>query len=137
MSGGIKPVYAGDKETLLTHIQQLEPPKELPAPQMMDRLTRGDELLELMIPILEQIRDRDVSGTGATGAMETSEPEPNYYEVWFLFNAAGDLLFVRKSAGRTEIVEREIDDASVSDRVIDATKTIKYKKWQEILELDI
>lgn len=134
MSGGIKPLYADDKETLAAHIQQLEPPEELPAQQLLNKLSRSDELLALMIPILEQIRDRAMGGTGA---IETPELEPIYNEVWLLFNAAEDLLFVRKSAGRTEIVEREIDDASVSDRTIDTTKTIKYKKWQEILKLDI
>lgn len=36
------------------------PPEELPEPQSINKLSRTDELLKLMIPIVEQIRDKEI-----------------------------------------------------------------------------
>jgi len=51
-----------------------------------------------------------------------------------MFNSSGDLIKIRKHGGKYANFERDVDDATVSDRVVDTTKTIKFKKWHEVFD---
>ena len=93
----------------------------------MDRFTRMDELLELLIAKT----NGDVAS--ASQLYESDEDTLKYFsEVWLLFNSNNDLIKIRKIGGQHAVFEREVDDASVTDRVVDDTKTIKYKKWDKV-----
>lgn len=93
----------------------------------MDRFTRMDELLELLITKT----GGDVASVSQL--YESGTDTLKYFsEVWLLFNSDGDLIKIRKYGGQHAIFEREVDDASVTDRVVDDSKTIKYKKWNQV-----
>lgn len=93
----------------------------------MDRFTRIDELLELLITKT----GGDVANTAQL--YESGTDTLKYFsEVWLYFNSNSDLIKIRKIGGQHAVFEREVDDASVTDRVVDDTKTIKYKKWNKV-----
>lgn len=86
-----------------------------------------DELLELLIAKA----GGDV--TSVPQLYESDEDTLKYFpEVWLLFNSDGDLIKIRKYGGQHAIFERDVDDATVTDRTVDDTKTIKFKEWHEV-----
>ena len=88
-----------------------------------------DELLELLIAKT----GGDVAS--ASQLYESDEDTLKYFpEVWLLFNSDEDLIKIRKYGGQHAIFERDIEDATVTNRTVDTTKTIKYKKWQQVFE---
>lgn len=50
-------------------------------------------------------------------------------ETWLMFNSSNDLILIRKFGKNHSQFDREVKDAAVTDRVVDASKTIKYSGW--------
>jgi len=48
------------------------------------------------------------------------------------YNAAGDIIKIKKFTSAGEMFERVIEDPDVSDRTVD--KWVVYKKWQKVLK---
>ena len=101
----------------------------VPRQQAADKLTRMDELLEIIIAKA----GGDVASTAQL--YDGDEETLKYFsEVWLMFNSNSDLIKIRKIGGKHAVFEREVDDASVTDRVVDTTKTIKFKQWHKIFD---
>ena len=88
-----------------------------------------DELLEIIIAKA----GGDVASTAQL--YDGDEETLKYFsEVWLMFNSNSDLIKIRKIGGKHAVFERDVDDATVTDRVVDTTKTIKFKQWNKIFD---
>jgi len=95
----------------------------------VDKLTRMDELLELLI---------SKSGGDVANMSQLYEDGTDtlkyFSEVWLMFNSNSDLIKIRKIGGKHAVFEREVNDAEVTDMTVDDTKTIKFKQWNKIFD---
>jgi hypothetical protein len=99
----------------------------IPRQQAADKLTRIDELLELLIT--KTGGDVASSSQLYEGGADTLK---YFSEVWLMFNSDGDLIKIRKHGGKYANFEREVDDAEITNTTVDDTKTIKFKKWNKV-----
>ena len=99
----------------------------VPRQQVMDRFTRMDELLELLIAKT----GGDVASVSQL--YESGTDTLKYFsEVWLLFNSDRDLIKIRKYGGKHAVFERDVYDAEITNTTVDDTKTIKFKEWHQV-----